>query len=175
VLTEECEFHCVLVNCEWFRRIGGLDEALLSMFEHSDFSMRIRDAGGTIWFEPESVVSFGRPRFIDRRDRTYYVLRWSEDWSTRSSRHFRSVWHLDADPIEEVASWLLEYRRFGYRPFITPFNRMGRVGRPVVDAVDRIAQRRVRSLWERERRSVPAPRFTHRASWQAEAVQDRLR
>ncbi len=87
--------------------------------------MHVREAGGSVWFEPEAVVSYGRPRFIDRRDRAFYVLRWSECWNARSRDRFQSVWRLDTDPYRGVANWANTRRRYAYRPFTTPFNRIG--------------------------------------------------
>jgi hypothetical protein len=160
-VTEEAEFHCVMVDCGWFRKVGGLDEELLSLFEHTDFCMHVREAGGSVWFEPEAVVSYGRPRFIARRDRSFYVLRWSECWNARSRDRFQSVWRLDTDPYQGVANWAETRRRYAYRPYTTPFNRLGRFDRPVVDLVDRVVQRRVVASWERSRHRDVVPRFSH--------------
>jgi hypothetical protein len=165
-LTEEAEFHAVLVDSSWLRKVGGLDPELYSLFEHTDICMQIRAEGGTVWSEPESIVSYGRPRFLHRGDREYYVLRWSEDWNERSGQRFRSVWRLDEDPSLAVAPWANERRRYAYRPFTTPFNRLGRFGRPVVDLVDRVAQRRAVASWQRARQEDAAPRLSHTASWQ---------
>jgi hypothetical protein len=165
-LTEEAEFHAVLLDTSWLQKLGGLDPELYSLFEHTDVCMQIRAAGGTVWSEPDSVVSYGRPRFIDRRDRAYYVLRWSEDWNKRSGQRFGTVWKLDEDPALAVARWANARRRYAYRPFTTPFNRMGRFGRPVVDLVDRLWQQRVVAAWQRSRTEVSAPRVVHAASWQ---------
>ena len=171
--TEEAEFHCMLVDCGWFRKVGGLDEELLSLFEHTDFCMHVREAGGSVWFEPEAVVSYGRPRFIDRRDRAFYVLRWSECWNAWSRDRFQSVWRLDTDPYRGVANWADTRRRYAYRPFTTPFNRIGRFGRPVVDLVDRVVQRRVVASWERSLHREAVPRFSHVASWRHERAPER--
>jgi hypothetical protein len=154
------------VDTSWLRKVGGLDPELYSLFEHTDVCMQIRAAGGTVWSEPESVVSYGRPRFIDRRDRAYYTLRWSEDWNERSGRRFQAVWKLDEDPAVRVARWANERRRYAYRPFTTPLNRVGRFGRPVVDLIDRLAQGRVVASWQRSMREDAEPRFAHVASWQ---------
>ena len=167
-VTEEGEFHCLLVSRDWFNRVGGLDEAFLSLYDHSDFCMRLRDAGGSIWFEPGAVVTYGRPRFIDRRDRRYYVLRWSDRWNQLSAERLVTAWKLDADPSFGQRLWATERRRYGYRPYTTPFNRMGRFGRPVVDLVDRIAQRRVVSAWEQSRSSPLDVHVVNRASWNAQ-------
>lgn len=164
--TEEAEFHSVLIDTGWLRQFGGLDPQLLSLYEHTDLCMRVRDAGGSVWFEPDAVVSYGRSRFIAWRDRAYYVLRWSEAWNERSSERFQASWHLDTDPYPGVANWTTTRRRYAYRPFTTPMNRMGRFGRPVVDLVDRLAQQRAVARWERSLRDPAPARFTHRASWQ---------
>jgi GT2 family glycosyltransferase len=164
--TEEAEFHSVLVATTWLERFGGLDPELLSLYEHTDLCMRVRDAGGSVWFEPDAVVSYGRSRFVDRRDRAYYVLRWSEEWNERSSERFQATWDLDADPYPGIANWTTTRRRYAYRPFTTPLNRIGRFGRPIVDLVDRFAQRRVVARWERSRHDPAPARLSHRASWQ---------
>jgi glycosyltransferase involved in cell wall biosynthesis len=165
-VTEEAEFHCVLVDTSWLQKVGGLDEELLSLFEHTDLCMQVRAAGGTVWFEPDAVVSYGRPKFIDRGDRGYYVLRWSEEWNARSGKRFQAVWDLHEDPTPGVANWANTRRRYAYRPFTTPLNRLGRAGRPVVGFLDRRAQRRAIARWERSLRDASEPRIAHTASWQ---------
>lgn len=164
--TEEAEFHSVLVATAWLERFGGLDPHLLSLYEHTDLCMRVREAGGSVWFEPDAVVSYGRSRFIHRGDRAYYVLRWSDAWNQRSSERFQASWHLDTDPYPGVAGWTTTRRRYAYRPFITPMNRMGRLARPAVDLVDRLVQRRTLARWERSARGALPVRFSHQASWQ---------
>jgi hypothetical protein len=170
-VTGEPEFHCVFVDTDWYRRVGGLDEELLSLFEHTDFAMRIREAGGTVWREPRALVSYGRPRFIKQPDRAYYTLRWSERWNLASRDRFRTVWRLDNDPYVPMTNWARVRRRYGYRPLTSPFHRMGRFGRPVLDVVDRVAQRRVVSRWEQTKGNAIVPRRAHIATWQrADAV-----
>jgi hypothetical protein len=164
--TEEAEFHCMIVDCAWFRRVGGLDEELLSLYEHTDFCMRVREAGGAIWFEPRAVASFGRPPLLRRGDRAYSVLRWSEHWNERSRDRFVAAWQLGGDPYQGIRDWARQRRRYAYRPYTTPFNRLGRVGRPVVDLVDELAQRRVLRHWRRSLDEAAPPHFTHLASWQ---------
>ena len=123
-------------------------------------------AGGVVWTEPASVISYGRPRFIDRHDRRFYVLRWSNHWNARSARRLEDTWRLDVDPYGIASRWAIERRRYAYRPLTTPFNRMGRIGRPVVDLVDRVAQHYAVASWNRSLRVQCDPRFVHTASWQ---------
>ena len=166
-VTEEGEFHCLLADRAWFLRVGGLDEEYLSLYDHTDFCMRVREAGGAIWTEPTSVITYGRPRFISARDIPYYVLRWSEAWNQRSCDRLIQEWRLDVDPTVGVRQWATVRRRYGYRPYTTLFNRMGRFGRPVVDLVDRVTQRRVVAAWERSRGERPHVRVVHGATWNA--------
>jgi hypothetical protein len=112
------------------------------------------------------VVTYGRPRFIGARDRAFYVLRWSDEWNACSGHRFRSKWRLDADPVQNAANWARNRRRYAYRPFTTPFNRLGPLGRPVTDLVDRVAQERVVAAWRRAGPARIEPRLTHIASWQ---------
>jgi glycosyltransferase involved in cell wall biosynthesis len=82
------EFHCMLVRTDVFARTGPLDENLLNLHEERDFCMTVTDAGGTIYIEPKSVVTYVPPPPIEWWDLPYFMLRWSEDWSLRSVRAF---------------------------------------------------------------------------------------
>ena len=56
--TEQAEFHCFFVRADAVRAIGGFDEDLLSLNEHLDASMRIREQGGEIWLEPAVMSTY---------------------------------------------------------------------------------------------------------------------
>jgi GT2 family glycosyltransferase len=43
---------CVLVDAERFRAVGGFDESFFLYSEETDLLRRLRDAGGTCWFDP---------------------------------------------------------------------------------------------------------------------------
>ncbi|WOI55706.1 glycosyltransferase family 2 protein [Palleronia sp. LCG004] len=99
--TGMCEFHCALARRDVFDRIGPLDEKLLSTKEHIDFSMSVRQAGGTVWFEPASVVTYVFPcraRPMNREDWPFFALRWSDAYGTRSLEHFITKWNLRPKP-----------------------------------------------------------------------------
>ena len=89
------EFHCVLVRREVFDRIGSLDEGLLNTREHLDLCMRIHEAGGAVCLEPRSVVTYKAPPPLAAADIPFFMLRWSEDWTRRSLRHFIAKYDLD--------------------------------------------------------------------------------
>ena len=107
-VTGMCEFHCVLARRAVFDAIGPLDEGLLSTKEHIDFSMEVRRAGGEVWFEPESVVTYVFPcraRPLNREDWPFFALRWSDTYGRRSLEHFIRKWNLRTKPtyVEEKA------------------------------------------------------------------------
>jgi GT2 family glycosyltransferase len=104
------EYHCVLVRKAALDRIGGLDEEMLNTREHLDLCLEIARSGGTIWFEPESVVSYLTPPPLELRDLHLYMLRWSDDWERRSLEHFRSKWDLTEDEFFRA-----RLRRLGWR------------------------------------------------------------
>jgi GT2 family glycosyltransferase len=73
--TELIEFHCMLVRTEVFGRLGPLDEGLLSDFEHIDFCMKVREAGGFVYLDPQAVVNWITPPPLAWSDLRYFMLR----------------------------------------------------------------------------------------------------
>lgn len=110
--TELVEFHTVLVRRDIFQKVGPLDEQLMSTREHVDLSLAVQEAGGTIYFEPESIVTYVPPPPFAWSDYPYFLLRWSEAWNLASLRHFRKKWQLgDDDPqLTDQSAWLREHR-----------------------------------------------------------------
>lgn len=108
--TELAEFHCVLVRTEIFDRVGLLDEAMLNTKEHLDFCMTVREAGGSVFFEPKSVVTYvpGAPSAWS--DLHYYMLRWSDQWTLSSLERLRNKWKLSED-----AYFTTKYKKLGWR------------------------------------------------------------
>jgi GT2 family glycosyltransferase len=99
--TGMCEFHCVLARRDVFERLGPLDEKMLSTKEHIDFSMTVKQAGGTVMFEPASVITYVFPcraRPLNREDWPFFALRWSDAYGTRSLEHFIAKWKLKTKP-----------------------------------------------------------------------------
>ena len=95
--TDFAEFHCVLFRREVFDRLGACDEGLLSQEEHLDLALLIRQAGGTVYVEPDARVAFPYDALLDDDDLEYARLRWSDDWNRRSTRHFADKWGLDPE------------------------------------------------------------------------------
>jgi GT2 family glycosyltransferase len=94
---EMVEFHCMLVRSEVFRRLGPLDEGLKSALENPDFCMSVRQAGGTIYFEPAACVTYLPPPPLAWSDLGYFFLRWSDAWNRASLNRFRDKWRLAGD------------------------------------------------------------------------------
>ncbi|MGH9400221.1 MAG: glycosyltransferase family 2 protein, partial [Thermoanaerobaculia bacterium] len=111
--TELVEYHCMLARRETLDALGPLDEELLSMAEHIDLCLAVRQRGGSVYLEPSSRVTYLPPPPLDAADRRFFQLRWSEAWARRSYAHFRQKWRLDPDDpyFRQNLSFLRSHRR----------------------------------------------------------------
>ena len=105
------EFHCLIVRTADFARIGGLDERLLSTRENIDFCMAVSAAGGSIWLEPRSRITYLYPDPLHLSDVPYFALRWSDAWDRASFEHLREKWRLVHDDYFEQQYRILGWRR----------------------------------------------------------------
>ncbi|NEQ33894.1 MAG: glycosyltransferase family 2 protein, partial [Leptolyngbya sp. SIO4C5] len=112
--TELAEFHCVLVRRSVFDQLGQLDETMLNTKEHLDFCMSVRETGETVYFEPDSLVTYlpGAPQ--DWSDVHYYMLRWSDAWTLSSLHRFRDKWQLAEDGYFKN-----KYKKLGWRRYMS--------------------------------------------------------
>jgi GT2 family glycosyltransferase len=108
--TEVAEFHCMLVRSEVFRRLGGLDEKMLSTRENLDFCLTVREAGEKVFLEPRSRITYLAPRPLRIADVPYFALRWSDAWDRSSFHYLRDKWKL-----EEDAYFQRQYANLGWR------------------------------------------------------------
>ena len=94
--TGLAEFHCMLVRKSVFDRLGPLDEGMVNTKEHCDLCAQVELAGGEVWLEPDSVVTYD---FTGRRwsDWGYYFLRWSDQWELDSLENLKRKYKLDDD------------------------------------------------------------------------------
>lgn len=107
-VCEMVEFHCMLVRTETFRRLGPLDERLKSALENPDFCMSIRQAGGTVYFEPDALITYLPPPPLAWSDLPYFMLRWSDAWNRASLERFREKWglgHDDPNLTRQFRAW----------------------------------------------------------------------
>jgi GT2 family glycosyltransferase len=99
VRREPCgfvEFHCMLVRTSAFEKVS-LDQQLLSTREHLDLCLQIAEAGGSVWLEPASVVTYVTPPPVVGPDIPYFLLRWSESWNVASLAHFCDKYGIDPE------------------------------------------------------------------------------
>lgn len=92
--SRQIEFHSCLIRTEAMRQILPFDEGLWSMADHEDVTLQIEDLGYPLMFEPESVVTYVLMALVDKRERGYWQLRWSNEWNGRSFDHFCDKWDL---------------------------------------------------------------------------------
>ena len=106
------EFHCALVRRELFEKTGPLDEGLLSTREHIDLCLTAKQAGGTVYCDRQSIVTYVTGVNLDWADITYFMLRWSDAWDLASFNHFREKWGLEEDWYFEKRYYRLGRRRY---------------------------------------------------------------
>ena len=141
---EIIEFHCMLARREVLQQIGLLDEGMKSTREHVDLCLTVLENGGTVWFEPSSVVTNVLAQSYEWSDIPYYLLRWSDAWGQASLRHFERKWNLDASAAELTSHWLRPHRRLALRRWRDPLCRYlsTRVGNLLVDSLESFLARK---------------------------------
>ncbi len=112
--TGLAEFHCMMVETEIFDKIGLLDEGLLNTKEHVDLCILVASAGGKIYLEPESLVTYVPGPPLQWSDVGYYMLRWSDAWELASLKRLRDKWNLTEDQYFKN-----KYKRLGWRRRMT--------------------------------------------------------
>ncbi|MGF1601787.1 MAG: glycosyltransferase family 2 protein [Thermosynechococcaceae cyanobacterium] len=107
------EFHTMLVQTAIFDRIGLLDEGFSCTKEYLDFCMTVTRAGGQIYLEPDSVVTFlthPPAPALKWTDLPYFMLRWSDAWELSNLLHFQKKWGL-----QESSYFQKRYQKLGQR------------------------------------------------------------
>jgi GT2 family glycosyltransferase len=128
------EFHCMLVRTDVLQNLGPLDENLLSLHEHIDVCLAVRNAGGSVYMEPRAVTSYVPTPPYEWSDVPYFMLRWSEVWNLATVRHFNKKWHVSAlrwfseKSVPDSEDTIIKFAR-GHRRFMTgltvPNNELG--------------------------------------------------
>ncbi|OWY69443.1 glycosyl transferase family 2 [cyanobacterium TDX16] len=109
--TELCEFHCMLVRAQIFEQLGFFDELMLNSKEHLDFCMSVIQAGGTVYFEPSSIITYVPGQPLKPTDLHFYMLRWSDAWELASLSRLREKWQLAEDSYFQHKYKALGWRR----------------------------------------------------------------
>jgi GT2 family glycosyltransferase len=113
VQTEVAEFHCMLVRTSVFDGLGQFDEAMLTLLDHIDFCLEVARAGGSIYFEPASIVTWAGYEPLALSDIPFFLLRWGNRWTRATLDHLCNKWQLTEDPqfqqhwTERVPAWRL--------------------------------------------------------------------
>jgi len=110
VATDAAEFHCMLVRTEVLRRLGGLDENMLSTRENIDLCLALSELGEKVYLEPRSRITYLPPAPLAIADVPFFALRWSDLWDLSSFHHLRDKWKLDEDEY-----FLRQYANLGWR------------------------------------------------------------
>lgn len=157
--TQLLEFHCMLARAERLRQLGDLDERLLSMHEHVDVCLTVRAAGGTILFEPASVVRYSFDGPLRPADLPYIALRWSDDWNSRSIEAFKQKWALSEDDPSIAAGnrYGRRHRQMLLEQIMPARLRKTRFGPRIVDFLDRAGLRSAAVRRPRESSSQTRP------------------
>ena len=123
---EAAEFHCMLVRTSVFDQVGPFDEALLSVRENVDFSMLVARAGGHVWLEPASIVTYAAYAPLAISDIPFYLLRWSNSWTLASLHHLRDKWQATEDAYfqRQYTKSFLEWRRRAFLVHATLLRRI---------------------------------------------------
>lgn len=143
--TGLAEFHCMMVRTDIFTQVGMLDDKLLNTKEHVDFCILVNEAGGSIYLEPDSIVTYVPSSSLTWADTTFYMLRWSDAWELASLHRLRDKWNLTEDDYFKNKYKKLGWRR--YMSIIQPLSadlslgQRGRVRRIITDTLISIDKR----------------------------------
>lgn len=103
------EYHCVLVNAEAMRAVGGHDERLI-LHEHLDSSLRLMIAGGRLTFEPGARVMYLAFEKFNKKDWPYFLFRWAQHRAETSDRIFTENWGVYKDHPATRFEWIHMHR-----------------------------------------------------------------
>ena len=144
--TGLAEFHCMMVRTDIFEKIGFLDEQLLNTKEHIDFCILVTKAGGTVYLEPQSLMTYVPGTQLEWTDIHYYMLRWSDAWELASLKHLSQKWE-----VTENDYFKNKYKRLGWRRQMTiihplyrklPIGKFGsKVAGKILNAIDKVVNR----------------------------------
>ena len=94
------EYHCILIKTEGLQAIGGkIDEGIKNTRSHIDLCFSIKNAGGKIYFEPDSQVKYMRYYPIkDKYDEDYINFRYDDAATVETIQYFEKKWNVKLEP-----------------------------------------------------------------------------
>ncbi len=151
--TDLIEFHTVLISMKALDLLGPLDEGFQCNSEHGDLCLSVRNAGGKIYLEPESRITYVPPKGLSGADREFFLLRWSRARQEAGCRHLCQKWSVDPDSegMRACSNWCDQHRRYALG-FLPKLKRI--IGRKLGSRVEK----RVVARWEawQNRRQFPS-------------------
>jgi GT2 family glycosyltransferase len=159
--TELAEFHCMMIRKSYLDEHGPLDPNVLNTREHVDFCVSAIKNGGSVWLEPNSIVTYLHDTSLRSYDVMFYMYRWGDRAERASLLYLRHKWDLTVDKtFEERLKHVGKRRRYF---MIQPFARTltsGAGGRKLNKAVvegmvlaDRVINRLL-FIWN-DRKTLP--------------------
>ncbi len=135
---ELIEFHCMLARTDVLKELGSLDEGFLNTREHVDICLTVRKAGGSVWFEPKSIVTNVVAPPFAWSDIPFYLMRWSDSWAQATLKHFEQKWNLDSNGVQLMNNWLRPHRQVPLRRLRGGLHRLfgAKVGDRLVNALE---------------------------------------
>ncbi|OOZ42431.1 glycosyltransferase [Solemya elarraichensis gill symbiont] len=118
VENEIVEFHCFLARSDYIRRIGPMDERLITR-EQIDFGLRSKVAGGKVTFEKNAVVTYMAKIPFKEIDLPYMVFRWSDELAIKSLQAFTGTWGIETETNRVLNHWIRPHR---FRAFKSAFS-----------------------------------------------------
>ncbi len=153
--------YCMLTRKDVIDRLGAFDQGFTSFQEHRDFCLDVAQAGGSLYFEPDSVVLIVSPPPFEWSDLPMFLLRWSDVWLRPSIRHFAKKWGLTEN--DHMLQGGVRFRNTERRRLLQIVQRvaqstMGSPGRRIADRLidvlfERVLEPTVIAGFERRRRA----------------------
>jgi GT2 family glycosyltransferase len=106
--VDALEYHLFAMRMDKWEQIGPFDPDILSSHDHVDFSLCLLAAGGKIFMEPRSVVTYDKDEPLALGDLPYYLLRWSRIWVVPSLKRFAAKWGISYE--REPEKWYYSVR-----------------------------------------------------------------
>jgi hypothetical protein len=105
------------------------------------------------------VLTYVPPPPFVRSDLEYYMLRWSDEWSKATVRHFNEKWNVKGGDLRTVEDWTRPHRRVIFQGFEKGAARIlgRRAAKSLTKRVARVAETVVIPRALKRSRSVAPP------------------
>jgi GT2 family glycosyltransferase len=152
----QAEPHALVIRREMLEAMGGLDEGLLSWFDHMDLALHHQRLSASAVLVPHVTCLYRVPPPIAWYDVPSFLLRWGGDWFERSRQHFCATWGLSLHD-QELWNRHARYRTTIRRHVLTPWSKVNAcIDRGIVP-IERLAVHQWNTQRDRERMSPRAP------------------